>query len=106
MIYVPERTRRAVASALQWGGWGGSLFLLIWGTINYDPAEGKFAPAWLSLGFIFLIGVAIAGTTARSRMRITDTIVQAFEAGYDASEDRRAQDVLRQARQVRHDKDG
>jgi hypothetical protein len=107
MTAVPEAVRRTIASVLQWGGWGGALFMIIYSALNYDPSRHELPPSWYGLTTIFLVGVAIAGTTVRSRMRITDTIVRAFEAGYDASQDRRAAtDALRAARQVRHEKDG
>lgn len=82
-----ENVRRVGASFLQWGGWGGAVFLLIWGTMNYDPSKGEFAPQWVSFTFILCIGFAIAGTTARARMRLSDTIIAAMKMGYQISED-------------------
>lgn len=53
----------------------------IWSEINYDPNHGDFAPQWVGLAFIFLIGVAIAASGARARHRLSDTIVEAFRIG-------------------------
>jgi hypothetical protein len=78
---IPEGLRRALASVIQWGGWLGTLGLFLWATFKYDPTEGRFAPQWVGFAFIFLIGLAIAGTTARSRMRLTDAIIHAFRTG-------------------------
>lgn len=82
-----ESVRRVGASVLQWGGWGGAVALLIWATVNYNPSTGHFAPQWVSLTFILLIGFAIAGTTARARMRLSDTIIAAMKMGYSLRKD-------------------
>lgn len=86
--WIPEIVRRPLAFAFQWGGWLGCLGLGFWATITYDPNKGQFAPPWVGYLFIGLIGIAMAGTTARSRMRLTDAIIHAFQAGrLTASED-------------------
>jgi hypothetical protein len=64
-----------------WGGWAGSLALGIWSVIEYDPNHGHFAPQWVGLAFIFLVGVAIAASSARARHKLSDQIVQAFRIG-------------------------
>lgn len=84
---LPERYRRAVASWLQWIGWVGSLALIFHATVAFDPNHGDFPPAWYGPTVILLVGVAIAATTARSRMRLTDTIRGAFETGLKAAEE-------------------
>jgi hypothetical protein len=81
---TPERARRALATVIQWGGWLYSLSIFIWATIEYDPSKMNFAPQWVGLSFILGIGFAIAGTTARSRMRLSDTIVTALQTGIEA----------------------
>lgn len=81
-----ETTRRKVASIVQWLGWWGALALGFWAVQHYNPAEGHFAPQWVSLGYIFLVGVAIAASNARSRMKLSDTIAKAFAAGMEAHE--------------------
>lgn len=81
---VTEKGRRLIASSLQWLSWWGALGLGFWAVQHYDPSEGKFAPQWVGLGYIFLVGVAIAATNARSRMKLSDTISQAFAAGMEA----------------------
>lgn len=76
-----EGFRRATAFWAMLGGWFGALGVLLYGTLSYDPNHMHFAPEWVSLAFIGLLGVAIGATTARARMRLSDTIVQAFRAG-------------------------
>lgn len=94
MMTKPERRskmeafRRMLAAGLVMGGWFGSLSLGVWAVVSFDPNEGKFAPQWVGLGYIFLIGVAVAASTARSRMRMTDTIVSAFKTGQKIADDR------------------
>jgi len=88
----PESVRRVGADVLQWGGWGGAVFLLVWGTMNYDPSKGEFAPQWVSFTFILCIGLAIAGTTVKARMRLSDTIIAAMKMGFQISEDSRKED--------------
>lgn len=85
-MIVDEATRRRIASLFQWFGWWGSLSLGLWAVHHFDPSEGHFAPQWVGLGYIFLVGVAIAASNARSRMKLSDTISQAFSAGMDAHE--------------------
>lgn len=88
------RLRVAVAYAAMWGGWLGSAALGLWSILEYDPNHGHFAPQWVGLVFIFLIGVAIAGSAASSRYKMADTIVGAFKAGLEGAkmQDRPAQD--------------
>jgi hypothetical protein len=86
---VTEKVRRFGAALAMWGGWLGALGFFTYGTLSFDPNHMHFAPQWVSFAFIGLIGVAIAGSTARSRMRLSDTIVKTFEAGFKASEDRK-----------------
>lgn len=81
MMDVPEPIRRLSASVFQWGGWMGALGVFVFASVSYDPAHGKFAPQWVGLTFIGLMGLAIAGSVARSRMRLSDTIVDALRAG-------------------------
>lgn len=83
-----EKARRAVAILLVLGGWLGSTSIGIWAVVTYDPAKGEFAPQWVGLGYIFLIGVSVAASTARSRMRMTDTIVGAFITGQKLADER------------------
>lgn len=97
---IPEGIRRALASVFQWGGWLGCTGIYFWATNTYNPNEGKFAPQWVGFTFIFLIGVAIAGTTARSRMRNTDTIISALQAGMRVSENRWRQLMERESNQI------
>lgn len=78
---IPEKVRRPLAFIFQWGGWLGSMGLGIWSIVEYDPTKGEITPPWVGLTFIFLLGIAIAGTGARSRMRLTDAIVHAFRTG-------------------------
>lgn len=88
MTIEPERVRRALAFAFMWAGWLGALTIFAYATATYDPNHGNFAPQWVGFSFIFCIGVAIAGSTARARMRLADSIVAAFRAGFEASDNR------------------
>lgn len=84
---MSESARRFIASAFQLGGWLGALGLGLWAVFSFDPSKGEFAPQWVSLGYIGLIGVGLAGTAARSRMRMTDTIIAAMKMGFRISEE-------------------
>lgn len=75
-----EPIRRVLAGVAQWGGWAASVGLLVY-SIQFHPEKGDFAPQWVGLTFVMCIGVAIAGTLVRSRMRLTNTIMAAFRAG-------------------------
>jgi hypothetical protein len=77
-------TGRIVASVAMWGGWFGSAGLGLFAVMNYDPNHLRFAPQWVSLAYIFLVGVAIAGTSVVSRLKLAQTIRDAFEAGFQA----------------------
>lgn len=83
-----EQARRAAALFLVFGGWCGSMLLGLWAVIEFNPSKGEFAPQWVGFGYIALIGVAVAASTARSRMRMTDTIVGAFATGQKLADDR------------------
>lgn len=78
---MDERKLRILAIIGAWGGWLGSMGIGIWSEVAYDPNHGHFAPQWVGLAFIFLVGVAIAATGARSRHRLSDNIVDAFRIG-------------------------
>lgn len=75
------RVRRAGANVAMWGGWAGSIGLGTWSIIAFNPERGDFAPQWVGLAFILLIGVAIAGSASAARYRMAQTIVDAFRAG-------------------------
>lgn len=82
-----EKLRRALAVVGMWGGWLGSAGLGLWSVIDYDPNHGDFAPDWVGLLFIFLIGVAIAASSARARHKLSDTIIEAFRIGLSNGRD-------------------
>lgn len=84
-----EPLRRIVAAVFQWGGWITCIGVFVYATSQFDPNHGNFAPQWVSFTFIFSIGVAIAGTLVRSRMRLTQTILSAFRAGAASERSRR-----------------
>lgn len=79
-----EPLRRIGASILQWGGWLSTLGFGLYSVIEFDPNHGNFAPQWLTFVWIVSMGLAIAGTLVRSRMRLTKTILHAFKAGSEA----------------------
>lgn len=78
---VPERLRRATAFVAQWGGWLAAISLYIWSTTQYQTVQER--PPWIGSAFIFCLFVAIVGTLVRSRMRLTQTILAAFQAGVE-----------------------
>lgn len=97
MDYDTEHLRRTLTCILQWGAWLTTITLGMWSTLEFDPAKGHFAPQWVGLAFIFALGVAIAASVARSRMRLTDTILQVFKAGQKIQRDdtdRRVQKIM------------
>lgn len=83
-----ELARRFTAATLQWGGWSTCIGVFVYGATQFDPNHGVFAPQWVSFTFIFSMGVAIAGTLVRSRMRLTQTIIGVFQAGQQSERDR------------------
>lgn len=83
---MDERVRKWSALAAMYSGWGTSIGTGIYAVVGFDPAKGQFAPEWVSLTFIFAVGVAIAAGGAVSRIRLADTIVSAFKAGFEVSE--------------------
>lgn len=89
---VPERLRRLTAQLAQWGGWVGAFSMYFWSITQYNPSEGKFAPQWVGSTFIICLFIGIVGTMVRSRMRLTHTILAAFQAGVEAQRIRDVQD--------------
>lgn len=83
--HLPEEIRQLIAVLAQWGGWMGAMALGIYSSLTYDPTHGRFAPAWVNLAFIFLVGVALGGTAAMARIRMTRTLIHVFQAGHDAA---------------------
>lgn len=84
--------RRAVANIAMWGGWAGAIALGVWSITSYNPEQGQFAPQWVGLTFILLIGIAIAGTSVTSRIKLSRTIVDAFKAGFESARQQLAED--------------
>lgn len=80
-----EPIRRMSAATLQWAGWLTCVGLGTWSIVAFDPNHGHFAPQWLGLTFIFALGVAIAASVVRSRMRMTKAILGAFKAGQESA---------------------
>lgn len=81
-IELAEDDRRKATLGLAWAGWVGTGVLVILRATELVPM------AWGSVA-ILTIGVAIAASLARSRMRLTDTIVGVFEVGVNAANDER-----------------
>lgn len=76
-----ETFRRIAAVIFMVGGWVTAGAVFAYATLHFDPSKGQFAPQWVGFAFIGSMCVAIAGTSVRSRHRLTDTIVAAFQAG-------------------------
>jgi hypothetical protein len=88
-----EPARRVMASVCQWGGWLSTVGFGLYAVVEFDPNHGHFAPQWVTFVWIFSMGVAIAGTLVRSRMRLTKTILSAFSAGQAAARGAAADEV-------------
>jgi hypothetical protein len=82
-----EPLRRIVATVLQWGGWLTNIALFVYATLEFDPNHGHFAPQWVGFGFIFSMGVGVAATLVKSRMRLSRSILGAFKEGRKSSRD-------------------
>lgn len=76
-----EPTRRATALALLWFGWISTIVLVTLRTF------GVLSQQWGSL-VVFTVAVAVAASITRSRMRLRDTIIETFQVGLDAGEER------------------
>lgn len=75
---ITEDQRRTATTVLTYVGWWGALLLTIWDV-------GFEGPRDLGIIIVFLIGVAIAASSARSRMKLAATITRVFEAGLSTS---------------------
>lgn len=84
-LKLTEDQRRTVATGLVHIGWWGALGLTITdiAIVQADPA-GRAARS-MGIIIVLLIGVAIAASSARSRMRLADTIAAVFETGMQAA---------------------
>lgn len=71
---ISERARRRWATALMHTGWWGGFACATLRTL-------KVLPDQVVVVTLFLVGVAVAASTARSRMRLSDTITQVFQTG-------------------------
>lgn len=76
---------RIWAYTAMWGGWLGLIGIATYSTLTYDPAKGQFAPPWITWGALILLGLAIAGTSLVSRLKLSDAIVEAFKTGMQAA---------------------
>lgn len=81
MVELSENTRRRVAATLAHGGWWGALLL----TGMHVSTLGPDTPRSFGVVIVLFIGVAIAASLARSRMRLTDTITAVFQTGLEVS---------------------
>jgi hypothetical protein len=79
--------RKWAAFTAMWGGWLTAIGMGIYSVAEFDPHMGNFAPQWVSFTFIGSIGVAIAGGSAVSRIKLAETIVAAFKAGFASAAD-------------------
>lgn len=82
---LTEDQRRTAAVALVHIGWWGALTLtfLDIAVIQTDPTSR--AARSMGIVIVLLIGIAIAASSARSRMRLGDTIAAVFETGMQAA---------------------
>lgn len=92
-----EPARRALSAFFQWGGWATAVGVFVYATSQFDPNHGNFAPQWVGFTFIFSIGLGIAGTLVRSRMRLTKTILEVFRAGTLVRQEQEANAAARES---------
>ena len=78
---VPETVRRVGAILAQWGGWTGAVAVYLFSVTQYSRMQDR--PQWIGSTFLILLFIAIVGTLVRSRMRLTQTIIEAFKAGVE-----------------------
>ena len=84
-MYRPSDKLRSVSAAVaMWAGWIYAGGIISYALIAFDTGQGKFAPQWTALSFIFSLAIAMAGTLVRSRRRFTNIIIRTFQAGFDA----------------------
>lgn len=87
---MSETSRYKLYRAMAHGSWWLAFTwtaVLTYANLTRDIAEGPSAFQRVSgLGIVLLIGVAIAMGNALSRMRITKTILSAFETGQRVAE--------------------
>lgn len=95
-----EPARRIVAAVLQWGGWATCVGVFVYATVDFDPNHGDFAPQWVGFAFILSMGVGIAASIVRSRMRLTKAVITAFTAGLAAQKEATDQRVERIVRRL------
>jgi hypothetical protein len=91
---MAEDDRRKASLVLAYGGWLSSGVIVMLRAVEVVPT------AWGSTALL-TIGVAIAASLARSRMRLTDTIVGVFEAGVRTADEER-QALRREVQAVRN----
>lgn len=77
-VEIDEVSRRRTALILSVGGWCTAFVLVVLDTAGILPRTS------VGVVIVFIIGVAIAASQARSRMLLADTIVKTFQAGTDA----------------------
>lgn len=82
-IDISEQGRRGIALGLAVGGWLSALVVAI-----LDVA-GIFAQHPAGVVVILLVGISIAASLSRTRMRMTDTITGVFRVGLEASRARK-----------------
>jgi hypothetical protein len=59
----------------------------VWAVANFDPQEHRFAPQWVVLSIILLMGGAIAAGAALGRMHSVRTLTKVFNAGVFVGEE-------------------
>lgn len=78
---ISEDTRRRSALVTAWTAWAAALSLTVFRVVGVF--EG---PHPIGAVIILLIGVAVTATMARSRYKLKEAIVGAFEAGLRAAD--------------------
>jgi hypothetical protein len=78
---MKEEHRRIALVVIAVGGWLGALGIAVWAVANFNPQHGRFAPQWVTLSIIILMGSAIAAGVAAGRMNSVRALTKVFNAG-------------------------
>lgn len=84
---MKEEVRRILLTVMAVGGWLAALGIGVWAVMNFDPQKHRFAPQWVTLSIIILMGTAIAAGAALGRMQSVRTLTKVFNAGVFVGEE-------------------
>lgn len=85
-LHMDTRRRRAAALAVAWCAACVAAGTFAYATLEFNPDAGQFAPPWVSFVFFAALAVTIIAANVSGRLRATDAMVKAFEAGFKSAE--------------------